>query len=168
MSYTISRLLPLDIIDLIYEYKRDKCITDYDYKYYKSATQLFFYHNMQPLNDETINLSYHFWVYNIWLDRSHPKIKAIEIKYEYDLDDNPKMSVIHFINKQCEIISSYMIKDNWQIAFEPNYCAFSIKKDCDLDVWEKQRWELVKNRLNVSCFLDYYLQKNLFIKRLKK
>ena len=158
--YPLLRYFPEVIIDLIYQYSREKTTEDYHYGSGRQANQLFYYYREgQWVGD----LSHHFWTYDIWLKPLHPKIKAVEITMDFtERKANPRD--ICLADKSCFGICRYQISKGWGLAFHHKYKAFSIKTLEEMDIWERQRWGNFLTRLETSAYLDLWLQRQLIMK----
>ena len=158
MSIALYRLFPIDILNIIYEYSREKTTVDYKFQHYKSANQLFYYYN-QP--EQSNSISHHFWTYDMWIKPNHPTVKALEIRVDYDKSDKPMIAEISLADKSCFRIKGYLIKEGWALAFHPKYKAFTIKQKDALDVWELTRWNKFLQNLMTSAYLDIFWMRRL-------
>ena len=158
MSQALSHIFPLDIMNIIYGYSREKTTSDYVYVYHRSANQLFYYYNQQLLSESR---SHHLWTYDIWVNPSHPRIKAIEIRFDYDIQGNAIPNDISLADKSCFGIYRYPIKEGWGVAFHSKYLAFTIKTIDQMDHWELVRWKTFLGKLVTSAYLDIFLQNRL-------
>jgi hypothetical protein len=168
MSIALLSILNQDIIQYIYQYSREKTISDYDYLFYKNTHQLFFYHQNNQL-DVGGQIDHSFWTYHIWIESPSTTLKLIEIKINYTKWG--KTSPLHIcgINKRLyhSPDKEYLISEGWGIAlakYKCKYNAFSIKEIKNMDTWEKDRWWQLLKKLEIMAYLDRFLKRLLLLK----
>ena len=164
MTLAFYNKLPIELLKHIYSYSREKVVSDYDYLHHRQASQLFYYHNdgnglngLNGLNGDQ-NASHSFWTYDIWVQPSHPEIKAVELTTHYNIDGKPCVKHISLANKECFQISKYEVENGWGLALHPDHIAFSIKLVKEMDIWERERWDRMLTRLYAMAYLDYRLE----------
>ncbi len=161
MSFALSQRLPAEIVKLIWEFAREKTKDDYQYRYHRDACQLFPYHTgMQGdyYGDDVVDFT--IWTYDIWVEPTHPCVKAVEITFGYR-DQYPRPQTISLANKRCFEMAKVSISRSGggALALAPDYSSFSIKQEAELDVWELERWTRFLQKLSRMALLDYHLSK---------
>ena len=166
MLSVFSQRLPREIGKLIWEFAREKTRDDYQYRWHRDACQLFPY-EVQSQGDyygagdgASDGVDFTTWTYDIWVEPSHPCVKAVEITFGYRAR-LPRPQTISLANKRCFELSKMTISPypsrGGALAIAPDYSSFSLKRETELDVWELERWTRFLQKLSRMALLDYHL-----------
>ncbi len=168
MLSVFSQRLPREIGKLIWEFAREKTREDYQYLWHREACQLFPY-EVQSQGDyygasdgASDGVDFTTWTYDIWVEPSHPCVKAVEITFGYRAR-LPRPQTISLANKQCFEMTKMTISPSpspsrgGALAIAPDYSSFSLKWETELDVWELERWTRFLQKLSRMALLDYHL-----------
>ncbi len=160
MLSVFSQRLPREIGKLIWEFAREKTREDYQYLWHREACQLFPYEVQSQGTGDGVDFT--TWAYDIWVEPSHPCVKAVEITFGYR-GGLARPQTISLANKRCFEMTKMTISPSpspsrgGALAIAPDYSSFSLKWETELDVWELERWTRFLQKLSRKALLDYHL-----------